>query len=53
MYSTKNPETLEPSISNAMEKAISLTNFRRKLQDDYNKAHNIEPKTVYSSIKKI
>jgi len=40
-------------ISNAMKKAISITNYRRKLQNDFNKKHWITPTTVFSSIKDI
>ncbi len=40
-------------ISEAMRKAINLTYYRRNLQQEYNKKHNIVPKTVYSSIKEI
>jgi len=38
-------------ISNAMAEVIEITKNRRKLQDDYNKAHNITPTTIFSSIK--
>lgn len=38
-------------ISQAMEKAINLTYYRRNLQNEYNKQHGITPKTVYSAIK--
>jgi excinuclease ABC subunit B len=38
-------------VSEAMRKAIHLTNYRRQLQDKYNKKHNITPETVYSQIK--
>ena len=40
-------------VSDAMLKAINLTLFRREKQIEYNKIHNITPKTVYSSIKEI
>ncbi|MDR3150160.1 MAG: hypothetical protein LBU14_00525 [Candidatus Peribacteria bacterium] len=36
-----------------MKKAINLTNYRRKLQSEYNKKNGIEPKTIFSSIKDI
>jgi excinuclease ABC subunit B len=36
-----------------MERAISETNRRRKIQDDYNKAHGIVPKTVVKGIRDI
>jgi len=38
-------------ISEAMEKSIKETNRRRKIQDEYNKKHNIIPKTIVKSIK--
>ncbi len=38
-------------ISNAMKKAITLTCYRRKFQDDYNKLNWITPKTIFSEIK--
>ena len=40
-------------ISEAMKKAINLTFYRRELQQEYNKKHNITPKTIFSSIKDI
>jgi len=36
-----------------MEEVIDITAKRRKLQDEYNKKHNIEPKTVLSKIKEL
>ncbi len=33
-------------ITDSMKKAIDETNRRRKIQDDYNKAHGIVPKTI-------
>lgn len=36
-------------ITNSMQKVIDETNRRRKLQEEYNKTHNIVPKTVYKS----
>lgn len=53
MYSKLDSESGLPKISPAMQKAIDLTDFRRKLQDDFNKENNITPKTVFSSIKEI
>jgi len=38
-------------ISNSMRKAINLTNYRRKSQNEYNILNNIIPKTVFSEIK--
>ena len=34
-----------------MRKAITLTNFRRKLQQDYNTKNWIIPQTIFSEIK--
>jgi len=36
-------------ITNSMQKVIDETNRRRRLQEEYNKKHNIVPKTVYKS----
>jgi len=38
-------------VSEAMRKAIHLTNYRRNLQDKYNKDNWITPKTIFSEIK--
>jgi excinuclease ABC subunit B len=40
-------------ISNAMKTAINLTNYRRRIQNEYNKEHGITPTTVISEIKEI
>ena len=40
-------------ISQAMKKAIDLTYYRRWIQMEHNKKHNITAQTVYSSIKDI
>ncbi len=40
-------------ISQAMLRAIHLTEYRRWLQDEFNKKHGITPTTVYSKIKEI
>ena len=40
-------------ITGSMERAISETNRRRKIQDDYNKAHGIVPKTIIKGIRDI
>jgi len=40
-------------ITESMRKTINETNRRRKLQTEYNKEHNIEPKTIYKSIEEI
>ncbi len=39
------------TVTDSMRRAIDETNRRRKLQDEYNKAHGITPKTVVSTIK--
>ncbi len=41
------------NMTGSMERAISETNRRRKIQDDYNKAHGIVPKTVIKSVRDI
>lgn len=40
-------------ITNSMQKAMSETDRRRKLQLAYNKKHNITPKTIIKAIKDI
>jgi len=39
------------NMTDSMKNAINETNRRRKIQDEYNKAHGIVPKTVVSTIK--
>ena len=34
------------NITESMQKAMDITSTRRKLQDEYNKAHGITPKTI-------
>ena len=41
------------TVTGSMAKAISETNRRRKIQDDYNKAHGIEPKTVIKGVRDV
>lgn len=38
-------------ITKSVESAVNITNNRRKMQMEYNKKHNITPKTVVRSIK--
>ena len=38
-------------LTDSMEKAITETNRRRKLQMEYNKEHGIKPKTITKSIR--
>lgn len=40
-------------VSNAMKVAINLTNYRRRIQNEYNKENWITPTTVISEIKEI
>ena len=41
------------SITGSMERAIFETNRRRRIQDDYNKAHGIVPKTVIKGVREV
>ena len=38
-------------LTDSMEKAISETNRRRKIQEEYNKKHNIIPRTIKKSVR--
>lgn len=38
------------SITGSMKRAIDETNRRRKIQSEFNKAHNITPKTVQKEV---
>ena len=40
-------------VSNAMKTAINLTNYRRRIQNEYNQENWITPTTVFSEIKDI
>ncbi len=40
-------------VTESMQYAISETNRRRKIQSDYNKEHNIVPKTVVKSVRDV
>ena len=40
-------------LTESMEKAISETNRRRKLQEKYNKEHNITPQTIRKSVREV
>lgn len=39
------------NMTDSMKKAIEITERRRKIQDDYNKAHNFKPKTIIKEVK--
>jgi excinuclease ABC subunit B len=41
------------TVTGSMRKAINETNRRRKLQIEYNKAHNIVPKTIKKVVKEV
>ncbi len=38
-------------LTQSMEKAISETNRRRKIQKEYNEAHGITPQTIKKSVR--
>ena len=38
-------------LTDSMEKAITETNRRRKIQKEYNEKHNITPKTINKSVR--
>ena len=38
-------------ISDSMRKAIDLTYYRRKIQNEYNEKHGVTPTTIFSTIK--
>lgn len=38
-------------LTDSMEKAITETNRRRKIQEQYNKEHGITPKTIQKSVR--
>jgi excinuclease ABC subunit B len=40
-------------MTDSMRKTIDETNRRRALQMEYNREHNIEPKTIYKSMEEI
>jgi excinuclease ABC subunit B len=40
-------------VTNSMNKVIKETTRRRKLQEEYNKKHHINPKTIYKSLEEI
>ncbi len=40
-------------ITDSMKKAIAETERRRKIQEDYNKTHGIEPQTIFKSREEI
>ncbi|HRI36412.1 MAG TPA: excinuclease ABC subunit UvrB [bacterium] len=53
MYSSRDPETSLPKISQAMHEAIGETNRRREIQQAYNAKHGVTPTTVVSRIKSL
>jgi len=40
-------------VTNSMDKVIKETARRRKLQEEYNKKHNINPRTIYKTLEEI
>lgn len=38
-------------LTDSMDKAITETNRRRKIQEEYNRKHNIIPKTINKSVR--
>jgi len=40
-------------LTESMEKAISETNRRRQIQEEYNKAHGITPQTIRKSVREV
>ncbi len=38
-------------LTDSMERALTETNRRRKIQEEYNKKHNIVPKTIQKSVR--
>ena len=41
------------TVTHSMERSIAETNRRRRIQDDYNKAHGIIPKTIVKGVRDI
>ena len=41
------------NVTDSMDKVIKETNRRRKIQEDYNKEHNITPQTIYKTYEEI
>ena len=41
------------TVTKSMAKAIGETNRRRKIQDDYNKAHGIVPRTIVKGVRDV
>ena len=41
------------NVTKSMEKALSETNRRREIQDQYNKEHNITPKSIIKGVRNI
>ena len=38
-------------LTDSMDKAITETNRRRRIQEEYNKAHGITPQTIKKSVR--
>jgi len=41
------------TITDSMQRTIDETNRRRKIQAEYNRTHNIEPKSIYKSYEQV
>ena len=41
------------TITGSMDREIKETKRRRKIQDEYNKAHNITPKTIFKEVRDV
>lgn len=41
------------NMTGSMDRAIKETNRRREIQDEYNKKHNIEPKTIIKGVRDV
>jgi excinuclease ABC subunit B len=41
------------NITGSMQRAIDETNRRRKIQEEYNRKHNIKPKSIIKNVKEV